>query len=533
MRKTISIILSTFMLIGIVCGIGTAFEAKAEIAEFKGVPSEYVETEYERLVEFFEITDEAGITNGEKLNPEYNPNDPETWKKPDTWDIGIFWEYGDDGLNHCVTVCFNDLDMVGELNLNGFVSLSSIDIPNNRIVSVETEECYRCDRLDVSGNRDICFDTATLPYLTALYVSNCNLYELDLSPFVELGYLYCDGNNLSELDLSQQTQLWWLYCENNMLTELDLSNNTHIGPFNCSGNRLTELDLSNCTELWSIKCSDNEISTLILPESAGELNYIDISNNNFTEFNCENLTRLELLYCRNNMLTELVLPDNNIMTDIDCRNNQLTSIDVSAYPALEQLLCSGNPIDNIDLSSNHGLFVFDCPYMAEIELTSQGNMYQDELDNFPFEAHIYAENGGLIILELAAEVDEDSIFWPRPYINGRAIVRACAEEGYVFAGWYDADGNMVSIEAELVYTEANTVLNLTARFEQQEAPVEPTEAPVEPTEEPVEPTEEPVEPTEEPVGPDVPSTGMISIAGIGITAILTGVGAIILRKKEQ
>ncbi len=64
-------------------------------------------------------------------------------------------------------------------------------------------------------------------------------------------------------------------------------------------------------------------------------------------------------------------------------------------------------------------------------------------------------------------------------------------------------------------------------------PGEPTEVPTEPTPESGEPTEVPTEPTPEPGSPDVPSTGVVGIAGAGVAAILGGAYVITRRKKDN
>ncbi|MBQ1685743.1 MAG: hypothetical protein II072_09570 [Clostridia bacterium] len=66
-------------------------------------------------------------------------------------------------------------------------------------------------------------------------------------------------------------------------------------------------------------------------------------------------------------------------------------------------------------------------------------------------------------------------------------------------------------------------------------PADPTEEPAEPTEEPApaEPTAEPApaEPTPEPGAPEVPGTGTVSLAILGILAITAGAGIVVSRKK--
>lgn len=64
-----------------------------------------------------------------------------------------------------------------------------------------------------------------------------------------------------------------------------------------------------------------------------------------------------------------------------------------------------------------------------------------------------------------------------------------------------------------------------------------TEPPEEPTEEPTEPTEEPsdpgTEPTQNPGGSTAPSTGAMSLIGLGIVSIVSGCGAVLFRRKRD
>lgn len=468
MKKTLSILLCLAMLFSIVSINGPILEAKSNSVEFRGVPEGFCESEYLQLVEFFAIADENGVTNGEKLNPAYDPNDPSTWTNADytkrVWyQLYPLPQY--DGLIHFYGIDLGGLDMVGELNLNNFINMQAIDIEYTRITAVHTENNPTCTRLDIDGNENICFDLTGLPNLVNLQVKNCNLDELDLSMVPRLTYLYCTDNNISELDLSNQSGLWFMYCERNQLTELDFSNNTRLGLLHCEGNQLTELDLSASTQLSVLRCADNALTSVTLPETSSKLGSVDFSNNNLTEFVCLNAPKLEEVKLRNNQIEILTLPESTRMRELDVRDNQLTGIDVSMYPSLKRLLVGGNPIESIDLSSNNTLYMLDVPYMEGIELVTNGDTNQSGLTNFPFEAHIFAEEGGLVQLTLAADQDLDSPYSTPPYINGRAIISARANDGYTFIGWFDENDNLVSSDEELTYTDANLVLNLTAKFE--------------------------------------------------------------------
>lgn len=51
------------------------------------------------------------------------------------------------------------------------------------------------------------------------------------------------------------------------------------------------------------------------------------------------------------------------------------------------------------------------------------------------------------------------------YLNGKTVnIRASANSGYEFTGWYDANGNCISTEASTTYTMGSEAVTLTARF---------------------------------------------------------------------
>ena len=84
-------------------------------------------------------------------------------------------------------------------------------------------------------------------------------------------------------------------------------------------------------------------------------------------------------------------------------------------------------------------------------------------------------------------------------------------EGNVFVGWYDAEGNLVSSEAELSL-EYGTAYTLEARFEESEAPTDP---------------EPPTDPD------DPPKTGAASVAGAAVMLAAAGASLVTLRKKQK
>ena len=124
-----------------------AFEAeKNPVAPFWTVPEGYNAHDYNKCAAFLEQEDENGVKNGQKLNPDYDPNDPETWISDGEEDLGgLFfdlegdYDYGGDGYKLC-GVFIEGFDMVGELDLAGCSCLFDLFCYNNRLTEIDLGE---------------------------------------------------------------------------------------------------------------------------------------------------------------------------------------------------------------------------------------------------------------------------------------------------------------------------------------------------------------------------------------------------------
>ena len=111
-----------------------AAEAMTPLTTRYATPHGYNDHDYQKMVAFFEQTDENGVRNGEKLSEDYDPTDPETW-----------WEYDGDycrGIVAWTTVAGeyrlyniffggigNDalpLELVGFLDVSGCTALTDV-----------------------------------------------------------------------------------------------------------------------------------------------------------------------------------------------------------------------------------------------------------------------------------------------------------------------------------------------------------------------------------------------------------------------
>lgn len=307
--KVIAAILLVLIMFISAMPIQLAAEAMTPPTTRYATPDGYNDHDYQKMVAFFEQTDENGVRNGEKLSENYDPTDPGTWWEADSSEIGVEWTVDDDEYRICeIRIGSSSLGMMGNLDVSG---------------------CTGLDRLDCSENQ-----------LTEINVSGCTaLTDID-----------CSNNKLTELNVRTNTELYTLRCYGNQLTELDVSENTWLYELYCFGNELVRIDISGCTDLDGLDCSENQLTEL------------DLSGNTF----------LRWLYCSGNRITELDLTANSELEALRCSENQLTAIDVSANTSLTELHCSGNQLTELDLSENTSVYRLECEnnYITFLDLTN-------------------------------------------------------------------------------------------------------------------------------------------------------------------
>ena len=307
--KVIAAILLVLIMFISAMPMQLAAEAMTPLTTRYATPDGYNDHDYQKMVAFFEQTDENGVRNGEKLSENYDPTDPGTWWEADGSEIGVEWTVDDDEYRICeIRIGSSSLGMMGNLDVSG---------------------CTGLDRLDCSENQ-----------LTEINISGCTaLTDID-----------CSNNKLTELNVSTNTELYTLRCYGNQLTELDVSENTWLYELYCFGNELVRIDISGCTDLDGLDCSENQLTEL------------DLSGN----------TSLRWLYCSGNRITELDLNANSELEALRCSENQLTAIDVSANTALTELHCSGNQLTELDLSENTSVYRLECEdnYITFLDLTN-------------------------------------------------------------------------------------------------------------------------------------------------------------------
>lgn len=416
----------------------------------------YDQEEYDKLMAFFDYVGSDGVRNGDRIAPNFPPEDPEQWAVPAAYDIiGVFWS--DDGHEAHVT------------------------------------------RID----------------LNSLWLEG----ELDLSDFDWLEDVYCFDNRISGVDVSGSTQLETLVCAMNMITHIELENTPSLGELDIEENMVSSLDLSGCPGLNRLLCSVNELEELDVT-GCPRLDTLACYSNILTELDLTKCPELEYLDCSMNMLTELDISHNRSLQELTVADNPLTELDVNKAPNLLSLNCSSTDITELDLSRHEMLEDLRCSNtkVKKLDLRAAEMLVLDE---------VRAESEGFI-----GYVDNG--FYTR--------VSARPDEGSRFIGWYNEAGELLSTDPDFggigdengdEEEPGPNPIEMTgekvwiARFE--DGGTEPAEP------EPTEPGEpEPIEPAPtEIVSPGAPQSGSLSIAWLGLAAVIAGAGAVIAAKKKN
>ena len=413
--KALAAILLVLVMLGSAMSIQLAAEAMTPPTTRYATPDGYNDHDYQKMVAFFEQTDENGVRNGEKLSEDYDPTDPETW-----------WEYDGDycrGIVEWTTVA-------GEYRLYNifFGGIGNDALPLELVGFLDVSGCTALAEVRCWSWGDI--------QLTGLDVSGCAALEV----------LDCDGNELTELDVSGCAALEALDCRYNWLTELDVSGCTALTGLNCSGNQLTELDVSANTGLYGLYCSENQLTELDISTNT-ELVWLYCFGNQLTELDVSANTELEILYCSGNQLTELDVSANTELEILDCSGNQLTELDVSANTELRRLWCSGNQLTELDVSANTELESLSCSenHLTELDLSNNPRIDIDTIS---------AEGSGFIEVSTVWDENGDICYY----------IKAASVPGNSFCGWYAVDGTLLSTNIEINSNDFDGVNDFIAKF---------------------------------------------------------------------
>ena len=379
--KVIAAILLVLIMFISAMPIQLAAEAMTPPTTRYATPDGYNDHDYQKMVAFFEQTDENGVRNGEKLSENYDPTDPGTWWEADGSEIGVEWTVDDDEYRICeIRIGSSSLGMMGNLDVSGCTGLDRLDCSENQLTEINVSGCTALTDIDCSNNKLTELNVRTNTELYTLRCYGNQLTELDVSENTWLYELYCFGNELVRIDISGCTDLDGLDCSENQLTELDLSGNTYLRWLDCSWNRITELDLTANSELEALRCSENQLTA------------IDVSAN----------TSLTELNCSGNQLTELDLSENTSVYRLECENNYITFLDLTNNPiAIKTVSAEGPGFIGVK-TVIHGEYLV--PAISAVP--APGSTF----------CGWYATDGTLISTEAELVIDREECYYPYHFI---------------------------------------------------------------------------------------------------------------------
>ncbi len=246
-------------------------------------PEGYDANDYQKLVTFLETADENGMRNGEKINENYDPEDPETFAgvcyDPDfggSFNSGVAWTEVD-GIKHAMSFDFDCMlwdeeaeepavegSLTGDMDFSGMTELVSVSVSNCRIESASFDGCSGLDTVMLYGDFITRIGLEGCVSLFEIDVSDCRLETLDLSDCPALMYAFFGVNRLTSVTVGDKPVLEVLGVNDNFLESLDVSGCPALVALECGANRLTELDLSGCPELYTLDANLNRIAELDL-----------------------------------------------------------------------------------------------------------------------------------------------------------------------------------------------------------------------------------------------------------------------------
>ncbi len=388
MKRVIAVALGLLMLLAV---MPLAF---AETDAIKVRDYYYSSHDFYAVQDFLEQTDEDGVTNGEKINPDYDPWDPDTWyseyydEDTETWyvDAGFtFWTVAGN-LLYLDWASFNVHRLVGHLDLSDCIYIEYLSCAGNYLYSVDVHGCSSLVHLLCYGNyiSSVNFSSCdNIEYVDLAF--NCISGEFHVRNFPALVQFDVSENALDELNIEGNQALRYLYCNDNILDTLNITNCPGIIELDAGWNELTSVNVSGMPSLEWLSLNDNELTDLNVTSCPG-LYHLTFSRNYISSINLTKCTELGSLGARGNPLTTLDLskctniPHNKIKAEgdgtigyvyyitVDDDDNSYIADYAEAYPNAGSVLDGWYGKDGAKLSTDE---FFDLVNVTEKELTAR------------------------------------------------------------------------------------------------------------------------------------------------------------------
>ena len=133
---------------------------------------------------------------------------------PSTWH-GVIVANG-----HITAIDWHGKKLVGNLSLNGFRQLNSLDVSHNSITKLSLNGCGALTNINASHNQLSQINLMGCTSLTHIAINNNRLTDFVVSEVPALKYLNCSRNFFVDFDARNATSLETLYCQNCRLENL-------------------------------------------------------------------------------------------------------------------------------------------------------------------------------------------------------------------------------------------------------------------------------------------------------------------------
>ena len=219
-----------------------------------------------RLLDFFDIVDESGVSNLDKVHKyqkilrrvettDKNKSVEAVENENAVDDIpnGIIMENGKIiGLGIHIynedvyplksfEINLRNCDLIGELDISDCTDMVFLDLYHNRITSVKSKNMPSMRIFGVQDNLLETIDVSEMPTCQGIDAGMNKLKEIDVSHNPELVELYINDNAFTEIDLSQNPKLKYFYCHNNHISALDTRLNPLLRHLNATGNPMKSI----------------------------------------------------------------------------------------------------------------------------------------------------------------------------------------------------------------------------------------------------------------------------------------------------
>ena len=225
-----------------------------------------MENTLNRLLDFFAIEDENGISNLDKVHKyqkilrrvettDKNKSVEAVENNAATDDIpnGIIMENGRIiGLGIHIynedvyplksfEINLRNCDLISELDISDCTDMVFLDLYHNRITSVKSKNTPSMRIFGVQDNLLESIDVSEMPSCQGIDAGMNRLKTIDVSHNPELVELYINDNAFTEIDLSHNPKLKYFYCHNNYITALDTRKNPLLRHLNATGNPMKRI----------------------------------------------------------------------------------------------------------------------------------------------------------------------------------------------------------------------------------------------------------------------------------------------------